>query len=263
MPADRDSPGSSVPAVPVPLPTGRSRTDERAPVAPNSAQTGSREAGRSEGPVVRRMIQELEKQKVDPVDEAVKWLHGKDWPIDRDRIIDPALTPGTCHQLTFDNEESYPSSQLGVIEEWRGVGKPRILVCFKGERLGHTATYDEKTDDWRQTLPDGPTFRCSRDEVEKWGGYTRLLDTGIEEELRELLAPEEEAILRWDSARTELLKLCEASVERDRQKIKPRNEETYLVDWSQKASEQKAYSAENLDDIENWLGQIKEIMESW
>jgi hypothetical protein len=108
-------------------------------------------------------------------------------------IIDPTLTSGNCHGLTFGagGETDIPFRSIDSLlellgwdaeEDWVESKSRPILVCFQGDEIGHTATKDGAG--WKQTLPGGPLFSSSRAALEST--YSTCLDLSIEGERAEL-----------------------------------------------------------------------------
>lgn len=98
----------------------------------------------------------------DPVTTAVKWLADNfSKNIGPGFIVNPALTEGNCHGLTFTGGDTSiePESISAFLDYWNKAGKPNVLVCLQNKKIAHSAK--EESGMWIQTLPKGPIFKTN------------------------------------------------------------------------------------------------------
>lgn len=191
------------------------------------------------------------------------FMHFNKWNLADVTIVDPALTPGNCHGLTFGQGGAtfieFGSPQE-VLDRWNH--ETRIMVCLKGEKVAHTATFAGGV--WRQTLPRGPIFTSTREALE--ARYI-CYDTGIEEELGNLQAlaqAQEQAEAEAEvEAAAAYVGIRAAHIARLQQVVNgPQGDEEYFIyaeNWLAAAQEMEEYSAVNLSTIQDHEEQLDDM----
>ncbi len=183
---------------------------------------------------------------------AVQWLRGKGWNLDAANIVNSALTAQNCHGLTFGVDWAEFATIGQFLARWEEDGSARVLLCLKGNQVAHSARFEGGS--WRQTLPGGPIFTCTRQQVAEFGGYT-CYDLSIQGERAAVTQIGNALVEEYNQQRQVLIDLCTDALGNADADLA-----YYSEAWLEEAQEEQEYSPENMATISSRIEQMNEML---